>query len=58
MASEEIKKSQADIIIEQAIAAGDVFFHNTLEEPYVAVDNGGFYTNYKVNDKMLNDTLK
>lgn len=48
---EEPKKSYADIVIEQALNYRDVFFHNSVEETFVAVDKDKFYEVYRLEDK-------
>lgn len=48
---EEPKKSYADIVIEQALSYNDVFFHNSVEETFVAVDKDKFYEVYRLEDK-------
>ena len=48
---EEPKKSYADIVIEQALNYNDVFFHNSVEETFVAVDKDKFYEVYRLEDK-------
>ena len=47
----EPKKSYADIVIEQALNYRDVFFHNSVEETFVAVDKDKFYEVYRLEDK-------
>ncbi len=39
--SKEEKKSQADVMIELAMDAGDTFFHDELNEKYVAIESDG-----------------
>ena len=48
---EEPKRSYADIVIEQALSYNDVFFHNSVEETFVAVDKDKFYEVYRLEDK-------
>ena len=47
----EPKKSYADIVIEQALNYRDVFFHNSVEETFVAIDKDKFYEVYRLEDK-------
>lgn len=55
---EEPKKSYADITIEQALDCGDIFFHNSVEETYVAVDKGRVYEVYRLNDSKYQMLLR
>ena len=52
------KRSQADGILELALDSSDVFFHNSLEETYVAVDNENFYEVYSIADKKYQMLLR
>lgn len=55
---EEPKKSHADITIEQALGYGDIFFHNSVEETYVAVDKGRVYEIHRLEDKKYQMLLR
>lgn len=55
---EEVKKSHADIVIEQALNYGDIFFHNSVEETYVAVDKGRVYEINRLEDKKYQMLLR
>lgn len=55
---EEPKKSYADIVIEQALNYNDVFFHNSVEETFVAVDKDKFYEVYRLEDKKYQNAYK
>lgn len=56
--SEEPKKSYADIVIEQALSYNDVFFHNSVEETFVAVDKGNVYEVHRLEDKKYQLLLR
>lgn len=56
--NDDNKKSQADGILELALDSSDVFFHNSLEETYVAVDKGSFYEVYSIADKKYQMLLR
>lgn len=49
--TKEEKKSQADLMIELAIEAGDKFFHDELNECYVAIERDGNPIVYRVDEK-------
>lgn len=55
---EEPKKSYADITIEQALNHGDIFFHNSVEETFVAVDKGKVYEVHRLEDKKYQMLLR
>ncbi|MFQ9617729.1 MAG: hypothetical protein ACLRY8_20250, partial [Clostridium butyricum] len=57
-ADDEFKRSQADILIDLALENNDVFFHNSLEETFVAVDKGNFYEVYGIEDKKYQMLLR
>ena len=55
---EEAKKSHADITIEQALGYEDIFFHNSVEETFVAVDKGNVYEVHRLEDKKYQMLLR
>lgn len=55
---EEAKKSHADIAIEQALGYEDIFFHNSVEETFVAVDKGNVYEVHRLEDKKYQMLLR
>ncbi|MEG2289408.1 MAG: hypothetical protein RSA29_03515 [Clostridium sp.] len=55
---EETKKSYADMVIEQALGYDDIFFHNSVEETYVAVDKGRVYEIHRLEDKKYQMLLR
>ncbi|WP_238881775.1 hypothetical protein [Clostridium sp. YIM B02551] len=57
-ADDDSKRSQADILIDLALESNDVFFHNSLEETFVAVDKGNFYEVHGIEDKKYQLLLR
>lgn len=51
------KKSQADLIIELAMEAGDKFFHDELNECYVAIEREGNPIVYRIDEKAYKSFL-
>lgn len=49
--SKEEKKSQADVMIELAMEAGDTFFHDELNEKYVAIKSDGNPVVHKISSQ-------
>ncbi|AVQ37756.1 hypothetical protein C7M56_03285 [Clostridium botulinum] len=49
--SKKERKSQADVMIELAIDAGDKFFHDDLKECYVALEKNGNPIVYRINER-------
>jgi len=47
----EDKKSQADMMIELAMEAGDIFFHDELVEKYVAIESNGNPVVHKISSQ-------
>lgn len=47
----EEKKSQADVMIELAMEAGDTFFHDELNEKYVAIEGDGNPVVHKISSQ-------
>lgn len=54
----ESKKSYADIVIEQALNYGDVFFHNSIDETFVAIDKNKFYEIHRIEDNKYQMLLR
>jgi hypothetical protein len=55
---DDSKRSQADVLIDLALENNDVFFHNSLEEAFVAVDKGKFYEVNGIEDKKYQMLLR
>lgn len=55
---DDSKRSQADVLIDLALESNDVFFHNSLEETFVAVDKGNFYEVHGIEDKKYQLLLR
>ncbi|MBZ9633391.1 hypothetical protein [Clostridium sp. FP1] len=55
---DDSKRSQADVLVDLVLENNDVFFHNSLEETFVAVDKGNFYEVHGMEDKKYQMLLR